>query len=138
MTKKTKTKTEQKAKVYQGDIQKKFMKAKKKVFESEVLKINREMTKDMPKGRIVTAKTTKPYSVILKMNDTKYKAKGETILEAIESLEVTQFKTAGILIVKKGEKIFERKFGSIFQLKRLFNNEIFRVITAKNISYMLN
>jgi len=84
------------------------------------------MTKAKPK-------TEKPYSAILQLNNQEYKAKGETLLEAIELLEVDDIKTDGLLIVKKGKLKAERKFNRIFKLKKLFNNKTLRIIIAKNL-----
>jgi len=79
----------------------------------------------------------KPYSVILKMNEREYKAKGETLLEAIRGLKADEFKTSGLLIALKGELRAERKFPRVFQLKRLLNNKVLQIIVAKNMEMMM-
>jgi len=73
------------------------------------------------------------YKVILQVNNQEYKAKGETLLEALQSLKVDQVKTAGLLIAQKGELRAERRFPRIFQLKRVLSNKTFQIIIAKNM-----
>ena len=85
----------------------------------------------------ITKRTAKPYSVILEVNSKKYKAKGETLLEAIQSLKVDQVKTAGILTAQKGRLTAQRRFNRIFKLKRLFTNRILQIIVAKNLEAVM-
>uniref|UniRef100_A0A6M3XN43 Uncharacterized protein n=1 Tax=viral metagenome TaxID=1070528 RepID=A0A6M3XN43_9ZZZZ len=79
----------------------------------------------------------KPYSVVLELNDQEYKAQGDTLLEAIRGLQVNDFRTEGLLIAYKGKLKAERKFPSIFKLKRLFTNKTLQIIVAKNLELMM-
>lgn len=88
-----------------------------------------------------TETKAKPYSVELELNDKRYKAKGETLLDAIKGLEsmvsVDGFRTAGLLIARKGKLKSQRKFNNIVKLKRLFGNKTFQIIVAKNLEVMM-
>ena len=85
----------------------------------------------------ITRRIAKSYSVILEVNSKKYKAKGETLLEAIQFLKVDQVKTAGILTAQKGRLTAQRRFNRIFKLKRLFTNRILQIIVAKNLEAVM-
>jgi len=78
-----------------------------------------------------------PYKVILKLNNREYKSQGDTLLDALNALEVDQYRTSGLLIVKKGNLTAERKFNTIFKLKRLLSNKVLRIIVAKNLELMM-
>jgi len=91
----------------------------------------------MPKTTKKPIKVEKPYQVTLILGDLDYKAQGDTLLEAIEALEVNDIRTSGLLVVRKDELIAERRFPSIFKLKRFLNNKITKLIVAKNMEMML-
>ena len=91
----------------------------------------------MPKTTKKPIKVEKPYQVTLILGDLDYKAQGDTLLEAIEALEVNDIRTSGLLVVMKDELVAERRFPSIFKLKRFLNNKITKLIVAKNMEMML-
>ncbi len=91
----------------------------------------------MPKTTKKPIKVEKPYKVTLILGDLDYKAQGDTLLEAIEALEVNDIRTSGLLVVRKDELVAERRFPSIFKLKRFLNNKITKLIVAKNMEMML-
>jgi len=85
-----------------------------------------------------TKKTTKKlYSVILEVNGQEYKTEGDTLLEAIQALEVDEIRTGGLLTATKGKLTAQRRFNRIFQLKRLFFNKVAKVVIAKNLEMMM-
>jgi len=100
--------------------------------------VSRVLARGTKKNGIMkkTKKTIKqPYQVILKTSNQEFKARGETLLEAIDNLEVDPIaiRTFGILVAKKGKLSAERRYNTIFKLKRLLNNKVLKTIIAKNL-----
>ena len=81
----------------------------------------------------MTKTKTKPYKVILEVNDIKIKTEGETLLDAFNLLEVNDIRTWSNIIARKGELEAEHRFNSIVKLKRFLDNKTIKIITAKNM-----
>jgi hypothetical protein len=86
----------------------------------------------------VLKKTIKLYSVSLKIAGKEYKAKGESVSEALGSMGLSwdQIKSKGVMTVKKGFKSHEHLF-FIKQLKRIFANKITRSTWGKRLELFL-
>lgn len=79
------------------------------------------------------------YHVTLQVNEKVIKAKGETLLEALQSLKNPGIcKTTGVITVTYGKKRTERVL-NILKLRSLFNdhNDIYRIVMARNLSLFL-
>lgn len=73
----------------------------------------------------------------LRVNDKDYKAKGETILEALEALEVVEIpKTRALLTAYDGKKSTERQFTPI-QLRKFYADKTHKQIIAKRMEMTL-
>lgn len=109
-----------------------------KKIETDGKVVNKPMTKTKSETK---PKVKKPYSVVLELNNKKYKTNGNTLLEAIQLLEpmvgVNNIRTEGLLIASKGNLTAQRKFPNIFKLKRLFTNKTLQIIVAKNLELMM-
>lgn len=79
------------------------------------------------------------YSVVLKIGEEEYKTEGESILDALNKIEVSwdQIKLKGTITVMKGEHSYE-KFFDIKTLRKIFINKITRLIWAKRLNLLLN
>ena len=79
------------------------------------------------------------YNITLETTGLKYKAKGETILEAIDGLGLDwpQIKAKGVLTIKSGMKSLAHLF-VLPQMKRLFANKMFRALWAKRLTLLFN
>jgi hypothetical protein len=69
----------------------------------------------------------------------KYKGKGETVLEAIESLglEWNQIKAKGTITISKGKKSLSHFF-PLMQIKRIFANKYNRLLWSKRLEILYN
>jgi hypothetical protein len=79
------------------------------------------------------------FKVTLELNDKTFRAKGETILEALKALKKPEFfKTTGVIRVTDGKKRTERVL-NILKLKSLFNDnqDIYRQVMARNLTLFL-
>jgi len=78
------------------------------------------------------------FSLSLNLGELHYKAKGESVVEAMEKLNVDRFKIRGfgIFILKSGNKKAELKY-TPFQIRRILVNKIAALIFEKRILMML-
>lgn len=84
-------------------------------------------------------KKEKPYSVSLAFNEGTLKAEGETLLEALTLFAVSKLPkitTRGLLIAKKG-KLERQQTLTVYQIKRLLINKVFRQIMADKMEILL-
>jgi SHS2 domain-containing protein len=77
------------------------------------------------------------YSVILHVNDKKFKAEGDSVLEALKTIDAGTIKTTGVFEVKKGKKTRQMIF-NIYNLRRIFANDLNKLVQAKKFELMLN
>lgn len=77
------------------------------------------------------------YEVMLEVNQTQLKAKGDTIFEALNKLKAPDvIKTLGRLYITKGDQTHRKVFNTIL-LRRFFVNETYRKILAKTFSFFV-
>ena len=79
------------------------------------------------------------YNITLETCGIKYKAKGETILEAIDGLGLDwpQIKAKGVMTVTQNKNSLEHLF-VMAQMKRIFANKYFRLLWAKRLTLLFN
>lgn len=80
---------------------------------------------------------TAAFTVVLKLNETEYTGTSNMSLEsALSKIKPAFYKTRGVLQVFAGGLSTE-KLMTIWQMKRLFNNEITRAVLAKQLKMVL-
>jgi hypothetical protein len=81
---------------------------------------------------------TKNYTVTLEILGKKYESKGETVLEALENLNLSweQIKGKGVLTVSRGRDKHEHLF-NMFRIRKIVANRIIRQHWAKTLEYFL-
>ena len=78
------------------------------------------------------------FKVILTTSGTKYKEEGETILEAIDKmdLEWNDIKAKGVLEVSKGKLKSSKLFPAV-KLRGIFGNKLNRTMWAKRLEFLI-
>jgi hypothetical protein len=79
------------------------------------------------------------FNLTLKTIGKEYKTKGETVLEAIDSLglEWPQIKGKGTITISQGKNSLEHLF-VLSQMKRIFANKYNRLLWAKRLELLFN
>jgi hypothetical protein len=74
------------------------------------------------------------YNVTLETSGLKFKAKGETVLEALDNLGITweKVKAKGVITISQGKKSLDYLF-ILFQLKRIFANKYNRLLWSNRL-----
>ena len=81
---------------------------------------------------------TNNYNLVLEMAGIKYKGMGQTIDQALGSLNLSweQIKAKGVVKISSGNKIYEHLFYTN-QLKRIFANKLTRMMWGKRLELLL-
>jgi hypothetical protein len=78
------------------------------------------------------------YKITLKTSGLEYKAKGETLLEALDNLGMTwdKIKAKGVFIITEGNRKLEHLF-PLGLLRKIFASKGFKTIWAKRLETLL-
>jgi hypothetical protein len=78
------------------------------------------------------------YKITLKTSGLEYKAKGETLLEALDNLGMTwdKIKAKGVFIITEGNRKLEHLF-PLGLLRKIFASKGFRMIWSKRLELLL-
>lgn len=81
-------------------------------------------------------KSSGDYEVLLKLGDKEHKISAPTIRLALETIKPAIVKSKGILIVKKGKLKTEMRL-TLFQVKRLMINKVYKILLDKRLNNLL-
>ena len=81
-------------------------------------------------------KKAEEYSLVLKINDTEYKAEGATIIEALNKLPKFLIKSRGFFTIKKGNFKAE-KLEQPFRVRMILNNKYAAQLFEKRMNLFM-